>query len=140
MTGEVFSWMNTCGETVDCLKITPQGLAELLQVLEKGEINATTAKAVLAEMLAHGRTAEEIIAAKGLRQISDTDAIAGLVRQVLAQNPQELESYLAGKESLANWFFGQVMRAARGQANPQVLRAELERQLAAASGLSDKVV
>jgi aspartyl-tRNA(Asn)/glutamyl-tRNA(Gln) amidotransferase subunit B len=140
MTGELFGWMNTCGETIDCLQVTPQGLAALLTLLEKGEINATTAKAVLNEMLESGQSAEEIIAAKGLSQISDTDAIAGLVRDVLAQHPQELASYLAGKESLSNWFFGQVMRAARGQANPQVLKDELHRQLAAVSGLSDKVV
>jgi aspartyl-tRNA(Asn)/glutamyl-tRNA(Gln) amidotransferase subunit B len=139
MTGELFGWMNTCGETIDCLQVTPQGLAELLTLLEKGEINATTAKAVLNEMLESGQSAEEIIAAKGLSQISDTDAIAGLVRDVLAQHPQELASYLAGKESLSNWFFGQVMRAARGQANPQVLKDELNCQLAAAN-LSDKVV
>jgi aspartyl-tRNA(Asn)/glutamyl-tRNA(Gln) amidotransferase subunit B len=53
------------------------------------------------------------------------------VAQVLASHPAELSSFLAGKETLANWFFGQVMREAKGQANPQVLRAELERQLAA---------
>ena len=80
-------------------------------------------------MLADGKTAPQIIQERGLRQISDTDFIAGLVRQVLEDSPQELASYLAGKETLSNWFFGQVMRAARGQANPQVLRAELERQL-----------
>ena len=55
--------------------------------------------------------------------------IAGLVQQVLQDHPQELSSYLAGKETLSAWFFGQVMRSAKGQANPQVLRAELDRQL-----------
>ena len=91
-------------------------------------------------MLEKGQPAAEIIAAKGLRQVSDTDAIAEMVRGVLKQNPKELETYLAGKDSLSNWFFGQVMRAARGKANPQVLREELMRQLDAASDLSDKVV
>jgi aspartyl-tRNA(Asn)/glutamyl-tRNA(Gln) amidotransferase subunit B len=80
-------------------------------------------------MLATGQSAPSIITARGLGQISDTQLIAGLVRQVLDSNPQEMASYRAGKETLANWFFGQVMKAARGQANPQVLRAELERQL-----------
>ncbi len=56
--------------------------------------------------------------------------IAQLVRQALEEHPQEVASYLAGKETLANWFFGQVMRAARGKGNPQVIRAELEKQLA----------
>ena len=140
MTGELFGWMNTCGETIDCLKVTPQGLADLLALLEKGEINAPTAKTVLTEMLEKGQPAAEIIAAKGLRQVSDTETIADMVRGVLEQNPKELETYLDGKDSLSNWFFGQVMRAAQGKANPQVLREELMRQLDAANGLSDKVV
>ena len=64
-----------------------------------------------------------------LRQISDSGVIAELVRRTLVANPQELKSYLAGKETLSNWFFGQVMRQAKGQANPQVVRQELEKQL-----------
>jgi aspartyl-tRNA(Asn)/glutamyl-tRNA(Gln) amidotransferase subunit B len=61
--------------------------------------------------------------------MSDADTISGLVRQVLTENPAELTSYLNGKETLSNWFFGQVMRRAQGQGNPQVIRGELERQL-----------
>lgn len=129
LTGEVFGWMNARAATIDSLRITPQGLAELLMILENGEINIPTAKAVLSEMLEHGQTPQEIISAQGLRQISDADAIAGLVHEVLASHPRELASYLAGKASLENWFFGQAMRAARGQANPQVLKDELRRQL-----------
>jgi aspartyl-tRNA(Asn)/glutamyl-tRNA(Gln) amidotransferase subunit B len=53
------------------------------------------------------------------------------VQKVLRQNPQEVANFLAGKESIAQWFFGQVMRAAHNQANPQVVRAELQRQLKA---------
>ena len=81
-------------------------------------------------MLRTGQSAGEIIAAQGLRQESDTGVIAGLVQQALEENPEELKNYLGGKETLANWFFGLVMRSAGGQANPQVVRRELERQLA----------
>jgi aspartyl-tRNA(Asn)/glutamyl-tRNA(Gln) amidotransferase subunit B len=84
---------------------------------------------VLAEMFASSAIAEAIVARGGLRQISDSDAIAGLVRGVLADHPAEVQAYLGGKETLSKWLFGQVMRAARGQANPQVLQGELERQL-----------
>ena len=80
-------------------------------------------------MLASGRGAAELCAAGGLGQISDGAHIAGLVRQVLAAHPREVASYLAGKQTLANWFFGQVMQAAAGRADPKVARAELERQL-----------
>ncbi len=129
LTGEVFSWLNQNGAAFEQLKLTPAGLAELLGMVGRGEINQGTAKSVLAEMLDNGRSAAEIAAARGLKQINDSDLIAGLVRQVLEAAPQEVASFRAGKETLSNWFFGQVMKAARGQANPQVLRAELERQL-----------
>ncbi|WP_299025569.1 Asp-tRNA(Asn)/Glu-tRNA(Gln) amidotransferase subunit GatB [uncultured Thermanaerothrix sp.] len=127
--GEVFAWMNESGESIEQLKVSPDALAELLAHLQAGEINQTTAKAVLQEMLQSGERAAAIITSRGLRQVSDADALRALVARVLAENPNEVQSYLRGKETLANWFFGQVMRAVGGKANPQVLRAELERQL-----------
>jgi aspartyl-tRNA(Asn)/glutamyl-tRNA(Gln) amidotransferase subunit B len=127
--GEIFNWLNQNGTSFEQVRVAPSALAELLQSLTRGEINQPSAKAILAEMLNSGQSAAAIIVARGLQQISDGDSIAGLVREVLAANPQELTSYRAGKETLANWFFGQVMKAARGRANPQVLREELERQL-----------
>ncbi len=129
ITGEVFGWMNQSGERIEQLKVTPAALVELARLAAAGQINLNTAKSVLAEMLTGGQPAAAIIAARGLQQISDSDLIADLVRQVLGENPAEVESFRAGKETVANWLFGQVMRAARGQANPAVLRAELEKQL-----------
>ncbi len=129
ITGELFSWLNLNGAGFEQVKLTPASLADLLTRLSQGQINQPTAKQVLAEMLAGGQSAAQIIAARGLQQISDSGFIANLVRQVLEANPSEVLSFKSGKESLANWFFGQVMKAARGQANPQVLRSELDRQL-----------
>ena len=127
--GEVMGWVNQGDRSFGDLRVAPAGLADLLRRVAADEINLTTAKAVLSEMLENGATAAEIIQRGDLRQISDSGFIADLVRQALAANPQEVKSYLSGKETLANWFFGQVMRQARGQANPQVVRAELDRQL-----------
>jgi aspartyl-tRNA(Asn)/glutamyl-tRNA(Gln) amidotransferase subunit B len=76
-------------------------------------------------------TAEQIVARRGLSQISDRDHIAGLVAGALAANPEQVSTYLDGKETVSQWFFGQVMRAAQGKANPQIIREELEKQLAA---------
>ena len=73
---------------------------------------------------------EVIVEAKGLRQVSDSTQITEMNKTVLAENPEQVAAYLAGKESLLNWFFGQVMRAAKGKANPQMVREELNRQLA----------
>jgi aspartyl-tRNA(Asn)/glutamyl-tRNA(Gln) amidotransferase subunit B len=131
MIGELFGWMNQSGESIDRLKTTPAQMAGLLHLVERGALNMNTAKTVLAAMLQTGESAAGIVEARGLQQISDADTIAALVSTVIDANPKELASYLNGKEMLSNWFFGQVMRAAHGQANPQVIRAELEQQLSA---------
>lgn len=129
ITGEIFGWMNQSGETVSSLNVNPAALGRLLQMIEKGEINQTTGKSVLAEMLQSGQSAQAIVDAKGLRQVSDSDQIAEMIQSVLDENPEQVAAFLAGKESLLNWFFGQVMRAAKGKANPQVVREELNQQL-----------
>ena len=130
ITGQIFGWMNTSGESFDQLKITPNTLVELLQILQIKEINQNTAKTVLEEMLKTGQTAEKIIRQQGFQQISDSSQISTLVDRVLSKNPDALMDYLSGKETLFNWLFGQAMSAAKGQADPTVLRAELEKQLA----------
>jgi aspartyl-tRNA(Asn)/glutamyl-tRNA(Gln) amidotransferase subunit B len=130
ITGELFALLNQAGEGVEAGRVSAAGLAGLLAMIQRNEINHNTAKTVLAEMYQSGRSAVEIVAERGLRQISDAEAIAALVERVLAENPEQVSSYLAGKESLSRWLFGQVMRAAQGKANPQVVQAELDRQLA----------
>jgi aspartyl-tRNA(Asn)/glutamyl-tRNA(Gln) amidotransferase subunit B len=129
ITGEIFAWMNQSGLDFDSIKVTPEKFIELLEFLHKGQINQNTAKAVLVGMLESGKTAKEIILDQNLGQVSDTGVIEALVSEVLINHPKELVAYLGGKETLANWFFGQVMRAAGGKANPTVLKAELEKQL-----------
>ena len=132
ITGDLFSHMNDSGDTMRDLKLTPAGFGALLRLIADEEINQPTAKIVLAEMLRDGGAPEEIIDRQNLRQISDPLQMIILVEQVLEAHPAEMAAYLAGKEQLAQWFFGQVMRAAQGQANPHMLRTELARQLSAA--------
>jgi aspartyl-tRNA(Asn)/glutamyl-tRNA(Gln) amidotransferase subunit B len=80
-------------------------------------------------MFKTGASAAEIVAAKGLTQVSDTGFIAKIVSEALIENSAEVASYKAGKLTVANFLFGQVMRKAGGKANPQVVREELEKQL-----------
>jgi len=127
--GDLFALMNQSGIGMQELRLGPAALAELLKLVSTSEINQTTAKAVLAEMFGSGRGAAEIVAEGDLQQVSDSDYIAGLVRQVLEENPQAVESYRAGKITIANWLLGQVMKAAGGRLNQQVVRQELDRQL-----------
>jgi len=129
ITGELFGLMNQAGIDLSSLKVNPNNLAGLLEMLEEARINIPTAKTVLGEMFATGRSAPAIVEAQGLSQISDADHLAEMVAQVLAENPEQVQKYLDGKESLANWFFGQVMMATKGKANPQVVKDELARQL-----------
>lgn len=130
MTGELFGWLNQHGASMEQVKVNPLRLAELLQMLRRGEITTASAKNILAEMLTSGRSAAELCDEKGLRLINDSQTIAVLVQQVLQAHPREMASYLAGKITLANWFFGQVMQAASGRADPGAVREELTRQLA----------
>ncbi len=129
VTGELFSLMNAAGTGFDSAKVHPKELADLLKLISDGQINQNTGKAVLAEMFATGKPAAEIVAEKGLTQVSDTGFIAKIVAETLAENSGEVASYQAGKLTVANFLFGQVMRKAGGKANPQVVRAELEKQL-----------
>ena len=129
MTGDLFGLMNQADISVAGLKVLPKALAELVGLVTAGEINQSTGKTVLAEMFQSGKRAEEIVESRGLKQVSDEGMIARLVQQVLEENSEQVESFKAGKETVANWLFGQVMRKASGKANPQVVRAELERQL-----------
>jgi aspartyl-tRNA(Asn)/glutamyl-tRNA(Gln) amidotransferase subunit B len=128
--GELYALLNQADQGIETSPVTPAALVGLLMPVTRGEINNNTAKAVLAEMFASGQTAQAIIQAKGLQQVSDLDRVAGWVRQVLGENPDQVATYLGGKDSISRWLFGQVMRLAKGQANPQIVQAELDRQLA----------
>jgi aspartyl-tRNA(Asn)/glutamyl-tRNA(Gln) amidotransferase subunit B len=129
--GELFGLLNQSGISIEQTRVTPQGLASLLLLVSHGEINQNTAKAVLAEMFSTGKPADEIVAARGFTQISDSEFIIELVNQVLSANSDQVEEYVHGKDNIARWLFGQVMRSAKGQANPQVVQRELDRQLSA---------
>ncbi len=109
--------------------ITPAALAELLKLVESGEITGAIGKKVFAAMFESGRGAAEIVAAEGLAQISDTTAIEQAARDVIAKNPDNVEKYKSGNEGVFKFFVGQVMRATRGQANPQAVNDILRRLL-----------
>jgi aspartyl-tRNA(Asn)/glutamyl-tRNA(Gln) amidotransferase subunit B len=133
--GELFSLLNRSTSAQGAplqfadLKITPEALAELVRFVNDGLINQSRAREVLAEMFTSGMGAADIVQARGLTQVSDRSLISDLVAQTLSENPKEVVSYRAGKAGVANFLFGQVMKKAAGKANPQVVRAELERQL-----------
>ncbi|MBN1639773.1 MAG: Asp-tRNA(Asn)/Glu-tRNA(Gln) amidotransferase subunit GatB [Anaerolineae bacterium] len=137
ITGELFRLLNEQGLSIADSTVSPGALASLLAEVEQGAINVNTAKGVLADMFATGRGAAEIIAEQGLAQVSDEDQIRRLVVRAVAEHPDALQEYLAGKTSVAGFFFGQVMRASQGKANPQVVRQVLTAHLDAQRTAAD---
>jgi aspartyl-tRNA(Asn)/glutamyl-tRNA(Gln) amidotransferase subunit B len=107
----------------------PAALAELLKMVESKQITAGTAKKVFATMFESGRTATEIVAAEGLGvQVSDS-AIEEAAREVIAKNPDNVAKFKSGNEGVFKFFVGQVMKATRGQANPQAVNDILRKLL-----------
>jgi aspartyl-tRNA(Asn)/glutamyl-tRNA(Gln) amidotransferase subunit B len=110
--------------------VTPAAFASLLKVVEAGQITSAIGKKVFAAMFETGKTSDAIIAAEGLAQISDTSSIEQACREVIAKNPENVAKYKAGNEGVFKFFVGQVMKATRGQANPQLVNDTLKRLLA----------
>jgi aspartyl-tRNA(Asn)/glutamyl-tRNA(Gln) amidotransferase subunit B len=109
--------------------ISARDLAELLGVISKGSISGKMGKDILVEMFTTGKTATQIISDQGLEQIQDTQKIAVVARQIIAANPKQTEQYRKGKTATLGWFVGQVMKATRGQANPQLVQEVLKKEL-----------
>jgi aspartyl-tRNA(Asn)/glutamyl-tRNA(Gln) amidotransferase subunit B len=129
ITSDLFGLLNEAGMEITEGKVSPQALAEIVSMVESGNINATSAKVVLEEIFQSGDAPKKIVESKGLAQLSDASAIDTLVQQALQENPEQVEQYLGGKENLSQWFFGQVMQATRGRANPSIVRSSLDSAL-----------
>jgi aspartyl-tRNA(Asn)/glutamyl-tRNA(Gln) amidotransferase subunit B len=129
MTGELFRLLKAEGLEMSDVRIEPVALAELIALVEEGTITASSGKTVLGEMFATGRSAAEIVQEKGLAQISDQDVLVRVVEEIVAAHPEQAAKFREGKETLLQWFVGQVMRATRGKANPNVATALLQEKL-----------
>ena len=129
MINELFRLMNEHKQNISALQMQPKDLVELIKLVNKQTINNNTAKKVLAEMYQSGQSATAIVEAKGLAQISDEAAIITIIQTVLQENPDQVAAYRGGKDKLKGWFVGQVMRVAKGKANPALVNRLLDQQL-----------
>ena len=103
-------------------KLSPENLAELISLIEKGTISNNIGKQILIEdMITKGENASAIVEKKGLSQISDEGAIKELVQKVVDAHPNEVEAYKNGKTNLLGFFVGQVMKETKGRANPKTV-------------------
>ena len=129
MQTELLRSLKDSGNEIDASPVSPAALAELVNLVESGKITAAVAKKVFATMFESGRSASDIVAAEGLgAQVSEA-SIEQAAREVIAKNPDNVAKYKAGNEGVFKFFVGQVMKATRGQANPQAVNGILRKLL-----------
>jgi aspartyl-tRNA(Asn)/glutamyl-tRNA(Gln) amidotransferase subunit B len=130
MQTELLGGLKDSGKEIGSSPIAPAALAELVKLVESGQITGAIAKKVFATMFKSGRSAAEIVAAEGLTaQVSDA-AIEQAAREVIAKNSDNVAKFKSGNEGVFKFFVGQVMKATRGQANPQAVSDILRKLLA----------
>jgi aspartyl-tRNA(Asn)/glutamyl-tRNA(Gln) amidotransferase subunit B len=127
--GELAAALNAGNRTIEASRVDAPALARLLARVREGAISGKIAKDVFAAMWAGEGDADAIIAARGLRQISDAGALGAVVDAVLAEHPAQVAECRAGNEKLVQFFVGQAMKRLRGQGNPQQLNVLLREKL-----------
>jgi len=132
VTVELSGALNKAGLEIDQSPVSAQQLGGLLARISDNTISGKIAKKIFEVLWAgEGDDADSIIEDKGLKQVTDINALGTLINEVIANNPAQLEQYLAGKEQLLGFFVGQVMQASKGKANPaqvnDLLKAKLNR-------------
>jgi aspartyl-tRNA(Asn)/glutamyl-tRNA(Gln) amidotransferase subunit B len=129
MQTEILRGLKESGKEISAIPVSPAALAELVNLVESGKITAAVGKKVFATMFDSGRTAADVVAAEGLAaQVSDR-AIEQAAREVIAKNPDNVAKFKSGSEGVFKFFVGQVMKATRGQANPQAVNDILRKLL-----------
>jgi len=121
MQTELLRRLNDSGKEITSSPVTPAALAELVKLVESAKITAAVGKKVFATMFETGRSAAEIVVAEGLGAQVGDDTIEQAAREIIAKNPDNVAKFKSGNEGVFKFFVGQVMKATRGQANPQAV-------------------
>ncbi|QIK37884.1 Asp-tRNA(Asn)/Glu-tRNA(Gln) amidotransferase subunit GatB [Caldichromatium japonicum] len=129
VNGELAAALNRAELEITQSPVTAQALAGLLKRIQDGTVSGTLAKQVFEGMWESGETADQVIEARGLKQITDVAAIESIIDAILAANPAQVEQYRAGKEKIFGFFIGQVMKQTGGRANPAQVNEILKRKL-----------
>ncbi len=128
---EVMRELNANNLSITKSPIRPEDLGKLIKMIDSQTISGKIAKTVFAEMWKSGDDPEKIVKEKGMVQITDTSAIEKIIEEVLATNPAQVKDYQAGKVKLMGFFVGAVMKASKGQANPDIVNTILTEKLKA---------
>ena len=127
--GDLSKNLNADGLTIEQSPVEAKRLAQMIALIDKGTISGKIAKTVFAEMWKSKDAPDKIVADKGLVQITDTSAIEGVVDKVIADNPKAVAEYKAGKKKAIGALVGQIMKATKGKANPQMVNQLLAQKL-----------
>lgn len=128
--GDVLRFLNEEKRDIRDCPIRPESLAEMIRLIQDGTISGKMAKEVSEAMYRTGRSPREIIAEKGLVQITDEDALRKTIAEIIGGNPAQVEQYRSGREKVFGFFVGQVMKATQGKANPRLINDLLKKMLA----------
>ena len=127
--GELSGYLNAEGKELHDTALTAEGLAGMIKLIENGTISSKIAKKVFKELLENGGEPETIVKEKGLVQISDEGALLKVIGEALDNNPQSIEDFKAGKQKATGFLVGQIMKATKGQANPQLVNKLLLQEI-----------
>ncbi|WP_059172267.1 Asp-tRNA(Asn)/Glu-tRNA(Gln) amidotransferase subunit GatB [Bacillus sp. FJAT-27445] len=129
LMGEVSAYLKAEQKELIETKLTPENLAGMIKLIENGTISSKIAKTVFRELIENGGNAEQIVKEKGLIQISDEGALLKIVNETLDANPQSIEDFKGGKSKATGYLVGQIMKATKGQANPQLVNKILAEEI-----------
>ncbi len=129
VTGELTRILNEENKSIEECPLKPSQLAGMLRLIDDRTISGTIAKSVFVEMYKTGKDADTIVKEKGLVQISDAGEIEKAIDEILAKSQKEVERYKSGDEKLIGFFVGQIMKATKGKANPQMVNELLKKKL-----------
>jgi aspartyl-tRNA(Asn)/glutamyl-tRNA(Gln) amidotransferase subunit B len=129
MMGELMRLLNEENKEIESCPIRPERLAGMIKLIDSGVISTKIAKTVFEEMYKTGKDAESVVKEQGLTQVSDTGAIEKIIGEVIKANASQAAEYKSGKDKLFGFFVGQVMKASKGKANPDLVNQLLKKKL-----------
>ena len=127
---DVNAYLNKVQKELSETALTAEGLAGMIRLITDGTISSKIAKKVFAELIEHGGDAEKIVKEKGLVQVSDSGQLLAWVNEALDNNPKSIEDYKNGRDRAIGFLVGQIMKASKGQANPQMINKMLLEEIA----------
>ena len=129
ITGDIAAYVNSNKLSFDQLSFKPNELAEMLKMIDIGEISGKIAKEILPELLSKGGSPKQLVQERGLGMISDPKVIEDIIDKLIFDHPNEVESFRAGKKKLLGFFVGQLMKATKGKADPKLANQMLGKKL-----------